>query len=423
MTDLTSFDGRSTTKECLRETTQIINQSHHVDYYVNTYKCIKKASVVSTLNIKDWFSLIRNSEYSKSIQNARRNESLYDEIKESIPCVTYNFMFNRYKNSSNIISGTGLMYIDIDHPVFKIDSLDLSKIYAYYKSFGGNGYAVLVKVKDMTPANFTLTYNSIIKDLDIYEYIDYNAVKTTQFSVISYDTNIFINEDSIIFPSINVAPPSKEYNNRKREKEIYTLDWGAKRYNIRFDNLDEIEVTGKYIVNRDGYPVIKCFIPYHKVKEGRRTSTLLSYTNNLIYLNPWMSQENAAQILRAVNRKMCYNQLPEDELLGIVKSIFKYLEAGTLQPKFAPKNRKIVFSREIPFQIGEKREIIVMENAKKKIEDSKKKIKTIIDNWDFAVFGKITQRGMYKNHPISKKTVEKYWPEFRELISEINEKS
>lgn len=50
------------------------------------------------------------------------------------------------------------------------------------------------------------------------------------------------------------------------------------------------------------------------------------------------------------------------------------------------------------------------------------KLVNIIKTWDFATLGKITQRAIYGSHPISKKTVEKYYDSVRDLITEKNER-
>jgi hypothetical protein len=429
-TNLTSFNGTSTDEENLRATAQIIDQSHPAnsrcnlidspaEYYVNTYRCIKKPTVVSTIRVEDWFNQFNSSEHTESILKARGNYDIYDAIKFSIPCVTYNFRFNKYKNDDNIVGSTGLLYFDIDDPRFQIDCLDLTKVYTYYKSFGGHNYALLVKVNDLTICNFKNTYNYILEELKITEYADYNAMKATQFNVLTVDSNIYINKNSIPFQSLNVAPHTVV---KKERRKAYTIEGGATRRNIRYNNLDEIDIDGEYVVNYEGYPWVNCFLPRNQITKNRN-NTLLSYCNNLVWLNPWLDRHQTIEIMSSVNRIICQTPVTDDHLARIVNSIYTYLDAGTLQPKFAPKKRKIVFSPEILFLRGEKNAIVTKENAKKKIADSKKKIKRIIDNWDFDQLGKITQRGMYKNHPISKKTVEKYWPDFRDLISEINEKS
>ena len=43
-----------------------------------------------------------------------------------------------------------------------------------------------------------------------------------------------------------------------------------------------------------------------------------------------------------------------------------------------------------------------------------------MENWNYEKSGKITQTKMYKDYPISSKTVEKYWNEFKEHIKELN---
>ena len=48
------------------------------------------------------------------------------------------------------------------------------------------------------------------------------------------------------------------------------------------------------------------------------------------------------------------------------------------------------------------------------------KIQNILDCWDFEKLGKITQQSIYKNHNVSKKTVEKYYKEYKKEIENLN---
>src|ERR1700739_3486918 len=156
-------------------------------YSINTYECWQKPTVKATVSINDWLNQIKQSNYSDTIQKARNGLVDYDLTKATIPCVTYNFLFKDYKTNKNIATSSGLMYIDIDNPLFNIKELDLSKVYAYYKSFGGNGYGILVKVTGLTINNFKSTYTSITDNLGITRFADKGARKATQFNVLSYD--------------------------------------------------------------------------------------------------------------------------------------------------------------------------------------------------------------------------------------------
>ena len=117
----------------------------------------------------------------------------------------YNFNFNGYKNKSNITTPTGLMYIDIDAPDFKIKNINKSDIFAYYKSFGGKGYSIVVRVDNLTESNFNETYAYICSKLNISDYVDLGAKKTTQFNVVSYDEGMHLNTNSKIFKSIKTS--------------------------------------------------------------------------------------------------------------------------------------------------------------------------------------------------------------------------
>jgi hypothetical protein len=386
-----------------------------VEIRINTYNNLKRPIVESTIEITEWLEQIKQkNQYSDRILLARHNPEVYDSIKGSIPCVTYNFQYNGYKNDENIIQSTGLIYIDIDSPEFNINTLDRKKVYSYYHSFGGDGYAVLVKVSGVTHDNFKVTYQYIVKDLEIEDYIDTRAIKPSQFNVLSFDEDLYLNNNSNIYSGIP-APPSIYLN----KENTYTID-GVAKSNIRFDNLDDIEVNGNYMVNWEGYEYIRCFIPFRKVKKGNRNPALISYCNNLVYLNQHISFEKTLSIMNAVNERMCQIPLEKNEILHIIQSVFKYLRVGSLNPIYHKKKRKIVFNPDARLSKEEKLEICRQEIAQHRRGLSEQKLYDIIENWDFKQYGKITQRAIFLNHPVSKKTVGKYWNVLRDLVDEVN---
>lgn len=133
---------------------------------INVYQNLKNPNVESTITVENWLNMIQSSEHSELIRVARmypKGSVQYNAIKSTLPCVTYNFLFDCYKKNSNIISSTGLLYVDIDGVDFDINMLDKTKIFAYYKSFGGNGFGILIKVNGLTIDNFTNTYQFILE--------------------------------------------------------------------------------------------------------------------------------------------------------------------------------------------------------------------------------------------------------------------
>lgn len=401
------------------------NQHSQVDYQfpsVNWYSNIKKPKVVSTVSVNSWLEKIKDSTYKETILKARAGLLDYNQTKASLPCITYNFLFDGYKKDENILAGSGLIYIDIDEESFDVRTIDLSKVFAYYRSFGGKGYSIIVQVENLTAANFKSTYLNITRELGVSDFVDIQAIKASQFNVLSYDPELYLNPDSFVFSSTNVAPRSVVI--RGEEKKAYTIERGAgpnPSSSIRFHNLDSIDVTGDYIVNWHGYDYVKCFIPMKKVSINRN-NFLLSYGNNLVYLNPEISPEKAISLLDNVNLFACAVPVDDNQIKRIVNSIFKYKNEGKLKPIYFNKQRKIVFDKKSKLTRDEKLEICRTEVALKKANDSQQKLYNLMECWNFEQQGKITQRKVYQNFPISKKTVEKYWNRFKDYVELLNRK-
>ncbi len=102
--------------------------------------------------------------------------------------------------------------------------IDKSKVFAYYHSLDNKGYHVIVKVNDLNLDNFKNTYLSICNDLGILDYIDRNCIKKTQYTVISFDENIFINDNCFVYNSLENKifgkRNKKVQHNTKKEEEI-----------------------------------------------------------------------------------------------------------------------------------------------------------------------------------------------------------
>lgn len=244
--------------------------------------------------------------------------------------------------------------------------------------------------------------------------MDTRAIKPSQFNVLSYDENLFLNRNSTIYPSIP-APPSVT----TKKEIVYTIDGGAKT-NIRFNNLDEIDISGDYEVNWEGYDYIRCFMPLNKLRKGNRNASLIAYCNNLVYLNPTLTLERTEKIMNAVNETICQVPLERVEVQELIKSVFRYLKNGSLKPIYYNKKRKIVFNPTSDLTREDKLEICRTEIIQYRKTLSEQKLKDIIHQWDFVRYGKITQRTVFTNYPISKKTTNKYWYLVKDLVKEMN---
>lgn len=399
-------------------------------YLINTFNSYKGTNIEDTINVTAWLDLIRQSDYSSTIQLAREGKLGYESIKSSVPATTFNFLFNSTKKNKDIKVSTGLMYIDVDDSDLDISNLDKSKIFACYKSFGGKGLGIIVQVEDIELSNFKSFYESIINDLGLSNFYDKCAVKPTQPNALSYDPNLYYNSNSFIYSLSNLeiknTPPSHVI---KKEKKAYTCDGGVKQESnwindniehvVRYSNLDEIPINGEYEVNWDGWDYIVCSVPFKKLTKNKN-NYFLTYTSNLVYLNPWITPIHALNVIRKVNYQACNMLVPDSQLKRIVDSIFKYKNDGTLKPQYSWKKRYIVFKGDSKLTKEEKLAFVRKELSARWESTSCQKINDIIDDWDWEKYGKIVQKKIYKNHNVSKKTVEKYWRHFKSFVKDLN---
>lgn len=404
---------------------------------IDVYQKLSKPSVLNQIEVQEWFDLIRNSDYTQKIIDARNNPFQLKALKQNLPCVTYNFLYRRYKKDCNIISSTGLIFIDIDHPSFNPSMIDKKRILGYYKSVSGNGYHILVRIDAITQSNFKTSYKAVCEDLGILEFVDINAIKHSQFSLLSFDEDAYFNHTPFIYsaelyacPAIDLtATPLKHiscipFEGILKNQTAYTSDGDT---NLRFDNLDEISIPEgeKYVVNWEGYDYVKCWIPIKKLKDGRKRF-MLSYVTNLVWLNGAAEYERLFSVMHNVNQIACEVPLSPKILYKILNGILKRLHSGNLYPILFNKKRKIVFDKYNFYSKGEKLDMVLQELAIKKTDDSIVKMKEILSQWKHE-FGKITARNIFNlckskriNVKISSKTINKYYKHFKSEILEIN---
>lgn len=389
---------------------------------INFYNSVRTSKVQGKINIFDWFHKIKHGCLgTEKIILARLKEKgseEYKKLKENTACVTYNFLFDNTKANKNVLNATGLMYIDIDVDYFDISTVDIDYVFAYYKSFGGKGWSIIVKVDNLTIGNFKEVYLEVCKFLKIDNFIDIGAVKATQYSILSFDTEIFINNKSKNVPHslTNLIIDNKLIVNSNR----HIVNEGGTLLSLRYDNFSEITFDENGCsVDWDGINFVKCFHPYEK-KKALRNNTLLSYCNNLVWLNSNATRQRILDALSSFNDRSFENPVGNDQLKRIVESVFKYKEDGTLKPIYHLGGRKILFKPEASLTKSDKLKLIMQSISEKKKRDSISKLEKIVLNWDKDKFGKISVRKISENFPVSKKTVAKYYHLFVEEISIIN---
>lgn len=417
---------------------------------INTYNSIVQPAITGTISITDWLNKIQSSEHSKTITAARAGLIDYTNTKKQLPAVTWNFRFIEYKKDTRCIYSTGFIFIDIDDKNFDINTLDKSKIFSYYQSFGGKGYGIIVKTKGIVFDNFKASYLTICNDLGISSFIDKNAIKASQFSVLSYDPNLFLNPESFVFDfSLSLDELNQSISNYR--KEILELNFYSKSNNlklpltnlieegninksnkeniwrlvrgkienpIRYTNIDDFEFDSDFICNwNEGLNFIRCYLPSGKLKDKRKR-TILSYTTNLVFLNPDIKYLHALSILENINKVICNSPLDSNILEGILKSILNQKNENRLKPHITL--RRILFKPNSELNTEDKL-FVCGRLIKEKFEvEGCQRLNSIIEEWDFDNLGKISIRKIAKNSDMNERTIEKYYHHFKELINSLN---
>lgn len=420
-------------------------------YNLNTFKNAGSAKVLSTVAINQWFDSIKNNIYQSLIEEARElKQSLndtqqeivrlkaskikkskieilkctackikaqYDSKKLQLPTIAYNTTFKSYRNTKNVVSTTGLMYLDVDTDGFDIEKIDKSKLFCYYKSVGGLGYTILVKVRDLTIDNYSSTFESVIDNLGIRDFYDKAAKGLVQQSILSYDPNIYINYNSYVFQSIDIIEKKTQplCNNQKKEEHIVSV--GSKI--IRYNNLYDFDFDGWDTISNwnEGFDYVECFQPFNKLTDKRKR-TLLSYTTNLVWLNPSLDYYHYINLIQSVNEQICVEPLPDNLIVSMVKSVLKQKNEGKLVPRI--KKRRILFAPFCELSREQKLKIV-----SKKIRDKFKvegcgRIDDCIEEWNFESMGKITAKSIAQYAKMNIKTVKKYYYKFKSNINSLN---
>jgi hypothetical protein len=280
------------------------------------------------------------------------------------------------------LHSTGFVFFDIDNKdnEFNIETLDMARVYAAYRSVGGTGYHVIAKAEGINSHNFDMMYPHIATWLNLTESYDRNAVKKTQPSIISADSTMHINTQcEIFYPShdiinINnntVSTPRQgskkvfDSTNNKEGRDIlassntFSLpnhaaerdDFGDYR-EIRFNNLRDLKWTdraGKQIAFQyfaEKRDFVFATIPCGSAMKYSVHSVLCAYAATILYLNPWLNGDGLKYWIDWARTNLTKKSSKKiSSTHSIAVTVFKQLEAGTLEaPQSSIQCRKIVFN-------------------------------------------------------------------------------
>jgi len=393
-------------------------------YEITQYENIKNSKVVKTVTVEEILNIIREGDEHLTVINAAREfgkgHKLYDSLKvNSIPTYRYNFLFDETASNMNIIKPTGLIYIDVDSDIVIPEN---EYVFASWKSLSNIGNGLLVKVDNLSVDNFKYVYKEVSDLIGVES--DKNASKPTQQTVLSYDSNLYYNSDSITYSYTEPVKVSSAINLKKERGYLSTNDTFIEQIpnaKVRFNNINDYfkNTDDVYIVFREEKELIcNPFVP-RSVELGRRNSILFIYFSQIVALNPSIHKTYLKLLGDSINVNVMKPKLLDNEINRVIKSVFYMLGNGTLK-MICNQERRILFNPSIKMEFKGKMKIVNRELGQMRSEVTKALIYEIIEDWDFHSSGKITQQKVCKQSKFSIATIKRYWYHFKAYIDDLN---
>ena len=396
--------------------------SKESEFRVTKYGHAKDIIVQNTVSVDEILETIKNgNEFLPIIKEARKigkGNPEYDAIKtEQLPTSRFNFLFKDSVSNKNIIAPTGLIYLDADN----IDWIPFSPyIFASWKSLSNLGYGLLVKVDGLTIDNFKEVYEELSSIIGIKT--DIGARKPVQQTVLSYDSNLYHNTNSVTYIYSKKEKVSSSTIKEKKEVGIEvcdTLQRKKKLGTIRFNNINDYfpDDTPEYIVFKDKEMICNPFIP-RIIKEGSRNSILFFLLSQYALLNPYHGETFLLSIGRTIVSKM-HPPLKEQELISTVRKVMKGRDDKTITMYFN-EARRVLFNPKAekkPFK--EIMQIVNRVTGDNRKELTREIIYDALQDWDLEIDGKLTKVNIAKKTKLGIATIKRYRKEIKEYMDDL----
>ena len=228
----------------------MINLYSELTEKVSVFKCCKSKTVDETKSLDDIFNVIKTSGYIAGCRNLKEyteigrkllnegNAPAYKMFKESrMPAIMTNALFEKGRKSTDPHSFQEVQYVMFD--IDKMEDVVLwledlhenpskyDMFYAAYISLSGNGLHILVAVRGLTDENFKDCYKYIASEIEIHYHLSVDMIccDIARLCILSYDPNIFINEQAEVLDAQEIMNTLKMFELiPDEEKEILTQE-------------------------------------------------------------------------------------------------------------------------------------------------------------------------------------------------------
>lgn len=381
---------------------------------------IKKSQITGFDTISGILNKIHNGETQLLTELARsygKHSLEYNKIKFQIPTFTPNARFSQRRDLKYLEEPSGFIYIDMDdyHDINFLKSDEY--IYSCWRSLSGIGIGALVKVNGITAQNFKGCWSYLFNYFKGYGItIDKQTCDITRQNVISFDPNIYINENAVSLYADQITTQTStgivQFQDSK-DSTWSTLFYGFEKTDITDSSkiiyrttLDDYQ--GKnYVVIENGKEFRSCFLP-KEIRDGDRHKWMVGHTLSLLFNNPTVTMEKLFNSVSHSNLTHCHPPMMNSEIMSIVKWYWNTHSRGMLD--YHPKLKKIWFDPSVNIHRNEKRKIVGIETGRLRKEKTLKTLKSIFQELS-SESSKVTQKMVAEKSKLSIGTVKKYWSE------------
>ena len=367
-------------------------------------------------SIEEWVDYLKNEERKevstiKKLRNLKKGEDEYDKIKKTLPTIFYNYNFKEnYVKESNADVSTGFLFFDIDDNDFC--DFDYKYISVCWRSVGGNGYGLLVKVKNLNKDFFKESYNYIGTEILKIPF-DKACNHLARANFISYDKDVIYNPNSEIIDltQFNSNQNKNAQNNniiKSNTDRIYC--YGQK---IRFNNLSDIIAGQNIVYNEKGVfdfgknnkiNYCECYAPKKRTNKNRNTKTF-AFAKCILSVNPSISENLFKHYINNFNSKYCSPPMSFIEITDIINKVYNDKKTTPI----GNKTKRFLFEHREKLSKSEKSKLYSPLLGKERREKTISKIVEIIKNWDYEKYPKLNKANVFKVRGKGRESIRNYF--------------
>lgn len=343
-------------------------------------KGIKSTTPNRKIDFQELYQLILNGSHRGQIETIRHlkqaGDGYYKTFKEQLPYITPQVDVKKRNLSDdhfteNFICFTGFLYFDLDN--VKNVLQEKQRIIDQYGNHvalvclspSGAGLTILVRVSnEITKGTFPFIWNKVRTTLLKHEKVDPKATGIGRAMFISYDPDVFVNNDSVVDVDINdveigIQPSSYSsslYNSLDSDLSKSNNNEKYKWYHVY--NLDEIlaNIRTKTIV-----PVSNPVVEFKevevldeirimfKIRDDYKHAFFYRIIHQLYYLNKEVDLDYIYSYLFFINNNKTTERMRTKELVRFFNSVIDninrtgeyHIETRIKRVHFNPDNKEL----------------------------------------------------------------------------------